>query len=304
MKSIETKSIQFELKDMDKAKRTAVIAHANYDNIDKGKDISRKGMFTKSWNESKGDISFYLNHNDEQAPGKVIDVFEDGSKAYTKAWLGTHTLGNDTLIMMDEQIIKNASFGYIPEKKNYIQVKGQMVRELVEVKHIETSVLTKMPMNPLTGVISVTKSFNDVPEFKTLTPDEQSILKQLLSLDQATLERLISLSGSINEKSDLFTWVLYQISRRSDFMADVRSQIRYNSGELKEFQSHIQTMKSFVKNTKASDDCIKSIQKEIEQAENFITNYDTASTQFANEPDASRKDDELLAQLLLIKERI
>ncbi len=161
MKTIEVKDIAFELKDMDKAKRTAVIAHAVYNNIDKGKDISRKGMFNKSWKESKGDINFYLNHNDEQAPGKVVDVFEDNERAYTKAWLGTHTLGNDTLIMMDEGIIKKASFGYFVDKSSPITIKGVTVRELKEVAHIETSVLTKMPMNPLAGVVSVTKMFND-----------------------------------------------------------------------------------------------------------------------------------------------
>ncbi len=75
---MEKKAITFELKDLDKEKRTAIIAHAVYDNIDQTDDISRKGMFTKSWNESKTaggdniDISFYLNHNDEQAPGKVL----------------------------------------------------------------------------------------------------------------------------------------------------------------------------------------------------------------------------------------
>jgi phage head maturation protease len=166
MKNIETKDIVFELKDMDKQKRTAVIAHAAYNNIDRGKDVSRKGMFNKSWKENKSDISFYLNHNDEQAPGKIVDVFEDNDFAYTKAWLGTHTLGNDTLIMMDEGIIKKSSFGYITEKSNPLSIKGQMVRELKEVAHIETSVLTKMPMNPLAGVVSVTKMFdsNDIED--------------------------------------------------------------------------------------------------------------------------------------------
>ncbi|HYH15935.1 MAG TPA: HK97 family phage prohead protease, partial [Flavisolibacter sp.] len=131
---MEHKSISFELKDMDSSSRTAIIAHAVYDNIDRTKDISRKGMFTKSWKEGKDDIAFYLNHNDELAPGKVVDVFEDEQKAYTKVWLGTHTLGNDTLIMMDEGIIKKASFGYAVEKKDFIQVKGQRVREIKEVK--------------------------------------------------------------------------------------------------------------------------------------------------------------------------
>lgn len=151
---------------MDKSKRTAIIAHAAYDNIDLTNDISRKGMFTKSWSESKGEISFYLNHDDELAPGKVVDVYEDDQHAYTKAWLGTHTLGNDVLLMMDEGVIKKASFGYYATKSNPLDVKGKKVRELKEVAHLETSVLTKMPANPKAGVRSVVKSFFDSRELK------------------------------------------------------------------------------------------------------------------------------------------
>lgn len=161
---VERKSINFELKDLDPKSRTAIIAHAAYDNIDQTKDISRKGMFNKSWQESKADISFYLNHNDEQAPGKVIDVYEDKDFAYTKVWLGTHTLGNDVLTMMDEGIIKKASFGYITINSSPINIKGQRIRELKEVRHIETSVLTKMPANLKAGVMSVTKAFEGVTD--------------------------------------------------------------------------------------------------------------------------------------------
>lgn len=211
MKQVEKKDIVFELKDMDKGSRTAIIAHAAYNNIDRVEDISRKGMFTRSWNNSKGDINFYLNHNDEQAPGKVVDVFEDNNKAYTKAWLGTHTLGQDTLIMMDEGIIKKASFGYITIKSNPLSVKGKIVRELTEVEHIETSVLTKMPANPLAGVTEVVKSL---------------------------------------EQNDV-----------------------------KELSDRIYIMERFCRNTNASDDCIKSILTELEEAKKILLRYNTANTQ-------------------------
>jgi HK97 family phage prohead protease len=214
MKNIETKHIVFELKDMDKQKRTAVIAHAVYDNIDRGKDVSRKGMFNKSWQENKGDISFYLNHNDEQAPGKVVDVFEDTKNAYTKTWLGTHTLGNDTLIMMDEGIIKKASFGYITIQSSPLSVKGQMVRELKEVAHIETSVLTKMPMNPLAGVVSVTKMFdsNDIEDLafhvKTMerfcrnTQASDTAIKSILSEIENIKAILLKYNTANTQKDD------------------------------------------------------------------------------------------------------
>lgn len=284
---MERKSINFELKDLDTSKRTAVIAHAVYDNIDRGGDVSRKGMFTKSWSEHKDDISFYLNHDDEQAPGKVVDVFEDNRKAYTKAWLGTHTLGNDTLIMMDEGIIKKASFGYIPEKKGYIDVKGRKVRELKEVVHIETSVLTKMPMNPLAGVESVVKSLEQMPEIKALSQTEQDVLRAVVLSDQQTLERFVALSATLDTSSDLFTWVLWQISRRADYLMDLRSQLKYNAEQLKSITSHISVMKKFCRDTKASDSAIMEVQKNIEQAELFLKENDTAFTHLADEPDAS-----------------
>jgi HK97 family phage prohead protease len=159
---VERKSIEFKLTDLDKSKRTAIIAHAAYDNIDRTQDISRKGMFDKTWSENKNDLFFYLNHNDQQAPGKVVDVFDDNQYAYTKAWLGTHTLGNDVLTMMDEGVIKSASFGYVATKSNRIEVKGKKVRELKEVIHLETSVLTMMPANQRAGVVSVTKAFSSI----------------------------------------------------------------------------------------------------------------------------------------------
>lgn len=276
---MERKAINFELKDIDKEKRTAVIGHAVYDNIDRTRDVSRKGMFNKSWTENKGDINFYLNHNDEQAPGKVTDVFEEGNTAYTKAWLGTHTLGNDVLIMMDEGVIKKASFGYIVQKKNYIEVKGVKVRELKEVQHLETSVLTKIPANPLAGVVSVTKSLFDLSEVKQLTPNEQGLLKTIVTDDQNILMQLVSLSGTLDVNSDLYMWITYVISRRADLMGDLRSQLRYNSGELKSLKSHVTTLEKFCSNTKASDECIKSVLLEIDNAKELISEYNTVFTQ-------------------------
>lgn len=282
---MERKSITFELKDLDKTKRTAIIAHAAYDNIDYTKDISRKGMFTKSWNESKSDINLYLNHNDEQAPGKVVDVYEDDRFAYTKAWMGTHTLGNDVLLMMDEGVIKKASFGYIAEKSKPLSIKNQKIRELLEVKHIETSVLTKMPSNMKAGVMSVTKAFDNMPEIKQLTSQEQALLKRISTTDQTTLMDLVMIANNLDPKSDLYTWVTYAISRRSDMMGDVRSQLRYNTGELKEMNGYVEKMEKFCRNTNASDDCIKGILTEIEEAKNFISTNNTAFTRI--EPGAS-----------------
>jgi len=230
-------------------------------------------------------VCFYLNHNDEQAPGKVVDVYEDDKFAYTKAWLGNHTLGNDVLTMMDEGVIKKASFGYITVKSNPLVIKSQKIRELVEAKHIETSVLTKMPANIKAGVMQVNKAFSQAPEFKTLTPQEQSVLKAINNNDQSNLEQLIAIAGNLEPNSDLYMWVTYNISRRADMMGEVRSQLRYNSADVKAMKSHLATLEAFCANTKASDDCIKTILEEVEETKKFIEQNNTAFT--LDEPGAS-----------------
>lgn len=220
---------------MSKDKRTAVISHAVYNNIDRVGDISEKGMFTKSWQESKSDLAYYKNHDDDQVPGKVTDVWEDENKAYTQVYHGTHTLGNDTLIMLDEGIIKKSSFGYLTVRKEMTTINGKPVRKLKEVKHIETSVLTRMQANPLAGIESVTKS------------------------------------------------------------ADLLNVIT----ELKE---SLRVMERFCRNTKASDPTILMILGEIKEANRIIAAYDTAYTQVAPAPDASKEvnDREVFRKHLLL----
>lgn len=304
---MERKTINFELKDIDKSKRTAIIAHAVYNNIDLTNDISRKGMFNKSWQENKDDISFYLNHNDEQAPGKVVDVYEDDTNAYTKTWLGTHTLGNDVLIMMDEGIIKKASFGYITEKANQIDVKGKKVRELKEVRHIETSVLTKAPANPKAGVRQVIKSFMQTPEFKMLSMDEQAMLKKMLSCDQMCMEEMVKMMGQIDAKSDLYTGLSYMISQRASMMGDMMRQLKWNTEDVSAVKAHIQTMENFCRNTKASDDCIKTILSEIEESKQLISEYNTVGTQADDkslEPTTSVDEKQLLDVLVAFNNKL
>lgn len=163
---MEHKAITFELKDMSKDSRTAVIAHAVYNNIDRVGDISMKGMFNSSWSR-KDNIDFLFNHNDRIQPGgSVLRTFEDDQKAYTEVKFGNWTMGNDLIEMIDAGVIKGASFGYETEKKEEKIVNNKKVRVLRQVKHIETSLLTVNPANPLAGVVSLTKA-DDIQNFIT-----------------------------------------------------------------------------------------------------------------------------------------
>lgn len=287
---MERKAIPIEVKDLDTSKRTAILAHASYNDIDRVKDIARPGMFNKSWGESKSDIALYFNHDDTQSPGRIDDVFEDTEHAYTKSWYGNHTLGNDTLLMIEEKVIKWVSFGYIPVKTKSIKVKEDSVRELLEVKHIETSPLTKMPAHPRSRVISVTKAA--MPELKSLSQAEFSLLKQIAAMDMQSLQMLVQIAGESDETSDVYNWILWQISRRADVMTSIRSQLSYNAPELKQLKEHVTSMEAFVRNTKASDDCIKSILENIDESKQIISTYDTADTPLITEPTASSADND------------
>lgn len=159
----EIKTIGFKVQDMNRGKREIVVAHAVYNNIDNEGDISRKGMFKKSWSESKAKIGFYLNHDEEKLIGKPIDFFEDDTAAYTRAKIGTHTLGNDTIEMIENDMITGASFKYITIQKGLTEVKGKFYRELKEVKHLETTLATYdlQPANDLAGIVSFQKLMED-----------------------------------------------------------------------------------------------------------------------------------------------
>lgn len=153
---MEQKSLLFELKDLNYGSRTAIIAHAVYNNIDLVGDISTKGMFDKSWQENKS-IDFYFNHDSGSVPGSVLRTYEDETKAYTEVKFGNWKLGDDMIAMIDAGVIKGESFSYETIRKEFKEVTGKKVRVLKEVKHIETSLLTKNPANPLAGIVSLTK---------------------------------------------------------------------------------------------------------------------------------------------------
>lgn len=288
MKNIERKSIEIELKDVDTSKRTAVLAHAVYTNIDRTGDISMKGMFTKSWKENpKPD--FLFNHKADQIPGTTSRLFEDDEKGYTEVKFGNWTLGNDVLEMADSGVLRGVSFGYITEKKDFIEVKGKKIRRLKEVQHIETSALTVLPANPLAGVVSVTKAFDQL-ELKRLTEPEAAFLKQILMSDQSALEQLVMLSGTLDVTSDLYTWINWNIERRAASIGSVRDQLKYNGPEMAQMKAYVQQMESFCRNSRCSEETIISLMGDINEVKKVLSEYDTADTDFANQQAASMEE--------------
>jgi HK97 family phage prohead protease len=163
-----------------------------YDNIDRAGDIARRGMFTKSWKENKA-VDFLIDHTAGLKPGKVIGLFDDEKKAYTKVKFSESTLGTDTMIQMDEGIITGASFGFYAIKANKVEVKGRKVRELKEVIHDETTVTrSRNPINPLAGVVKVTKAeMEALHEFKSHIDRLELFCRNTTASDE-TIENILA----------------------------------------------------------------------------------------------------------------
>jgi HK97 family phage prohead protease len=326
-----TKSIELNIKDIDMSKREAVIAHATYKTLDGDQDRSNRGMFDKSWKENFNLLRFFLNHKKDQAPGKVMQTWDDSEQAYTRVKCGTHTLGDDVLKMLDEQTIVAASFGFDPIKYKDIKGKG---KDFIEVKHYETSVLTHWGAHEKSGIISVEKAA-DFPEFnvKQLNEQEQGLLVRLIGNGMDSIQAAIEVAAGLDTESDLYTYIMYIISRQADQIGGLRSELRYGMKEKVEAQ--VAKMQKFIRNTTASDDAILLIQKSLKSLLNKSsdtaistdTSYvkcpkcATKSLAMADElgcikcaecnhvvkdgqPDASRNKDEVRRKMLLVKAQL
>lgn len=196
---VEQKSIPFELKDINPSSRTAIIAHAAYGNIDRVGDISTKGMFNSSW-QRKDAVDFLFNHNNNIQPaGSVLRTFEDENKAYTEVKFGDWSMGNDMMAMIEAKVMKGASFGYETEKKDYIEKNGRKIRVLKQVKHIETSLLTVLPANPLAGIVTYNKSAeNDlIAEIKQHIENMDAFCRNSNASDQCILNIQTELKAAL-----------------------------------------------------------------------------------------------------------
>lgn len=294
---MEFKSTKFEKKDIDMGKRTAVLAYATYNSLDRVNDIVRKGMFTKSITESKDDVRLFLNHDKKQAPGRAGEFWEDSEHGYTKAYLGTHTLGNDTLIMLDEGIITDVSYGFDPVKTKSL---GGKKREVNEGKLWEISPLTHWGAHPGSGVIQVSKSFEPSIDFKQLTTSEQDVLRQVIANGQNSIMALVNLAANMETSSDMYTYVMYLISALADRTSGCMSTLKYGEKEVADMRVQLKTMERFVRDTKASDEAIQGVASNIESVKAVISDYDTVDTHVADEPSASVEEKEFADSLILL----
>jgi HK97 family phage prohead protease len=293
------KAANNSITDVDLGKRTAVTAFATYGSLDRDKDRAHKGMFTKSWREFE-DVRVFLNHDKNQTPGKLFEgsvaksLWEDNNHAYAKMWMGTHTLGDDVLKMMDEKIITDSSYYMVPLKYTKNEAGGY---NYTEVFQKEVSVLTHWGAHPESKIISVQKAANDVAisegVLKELNSDEIAYLRQFVGQLNGNLLSLATFSASLSETSDIYTWVNSVLSDLSYTLTRFKERLVWGQKMWSpdELTERLAKLKSFCKNTTASDDTIKNVLKEAEELETFLMMEGThKAAQPSEQPKSSGSD--------------
>jgi HK97 family phage prohead protease len=271
-----TKAIDLSVKDIDLAKREAVIAFATYKSLDLDGDRSNRGMFDKSWKENMSIVRYFKNHNKNIAPGRILRLWDDDTHAYAQVKHGTHTEGEDVLKQLDEQIIVAASFGFDPIRYKDIKGKG---KDFTEVKHYEVSALTHWGAHTDSGPVAVQKALIG-PAFrlKQLSAAEQGLLNKIINNGIDNLQEAIAVAADLDTESDLYTAIMWMISRQAEIVGDVRSRLSWGMKEATGQQ--ISKMQKFIRNSTASDECIKSVQSSLNILlnKNSDTAYSTNSS--------------------------
>lgn len=160
------------IKDVDGKQGIVTGYFSAFNNVDSDGDIIRKGAFAKTIQENgpksaKPRIKHLMNHDTSMPLGLLTDLKEDDYGLAYESKVGSHTLGQDYIKMIESGLITEHSIGFRTIKRNQLQdYEGYMKNptkgwfELTELKLWEGSSLTAWGANmntPLTGMKSEEK---------------------------------------------------------------------------------------------------------------------------------------------------
>lgn len=159
---IKTTHLPASFKDVDAKKGIVTGYFSNFNNVDSDGDVIRPGAFAKTIREAgpqsaQPRIKHLFNHNPAQPLGKLTELKEDAKGLYYESQVGTHSLGNDFVKMVESGLITEHSIGFKTIKDNSNKEGNN---EITEIKLWEGSSLSAWGANeltPLTGLKTETK---------------------------------------------------------------------------------------------------------------------------------------------------
>lgn len=162
-----TKDISVGFKDLDVSKGIVTGYFSHFGSIDSDGDRVMAGAFAKTIKENGPEgtqlIKHLMDHDRTKAVGKLTILKEDATGLYYESKAGRHTDGRDFLLMAEDGIINQHSFGYRVIKEQ----KKADANELLELAMKEGSSIQFLGANPNTPVSGI-KTEQDVIETLTL----------------------------------------------------------------------------------------------------------------------------------------
>ena len=144
---------------------------SKFNNVDSDGDIMKPGAFTKTIAEqgpgsTQPRIKHLLNHEVDQPLGKLLSLKEDSYGLLYESQIGSHSLGEDFIKMIESGLITEHSIGFQIIKRNQIQSWEDYSKnpsaglfEITEVKLFEGSSLTGWGANSLTPLVGMKSEF-------------------------------------------------------------------------------------------------------------------------------------------------
>jgi len=190
-----TKSLPFEIKDLDTVGRRVKIALSAFNNVDSDNDVILKGAFSKSILERGPDstsnrkIKFLRYHDFEHEIGVFKSLEESHDHLIAWADLGRSAKGEAAFLDYQDGIITEHSIGFQTiQDKIYLREDG--IREIKEVVLWEGSAVT-FGANSDTPVFSVSKG--NKTEYLDKLNAKMTTLISALKNGKGTDERLIQI---------------------------------------------------------------------------------------------------------------
>jgi len=162
------KGFDIGFKDIDTSQGIVTGYFAHFGSVDSDGDRILPGAFKKTIAENGPEgtqlIKHLLDHDKTKAVGKILVLKEDSIGLYYESKAGRHTNGRDFLMMAEDGILNQHSFGYRVIK----QQKKSDANDLSELAMFEGSSVQFLGANRNTPILGV-KSFDDlVDEFDQL----------------------------------------------------------------------------------------------------------------------------------------
>lgn len=193
---IKNSILPASIKDADTKKGIITGYGAIFNNEDSDGDTIVHGAFTKTIMErgpqsSQPRIKYLRNHNVYEPIGALEVLQEDQKGLYYEAKPGTHSIGQDTLKMIESGLITEHSFGFETVKKQVINPDADWRDQkqiLQELKLWELSALTGWGANEKTGAATLKSMGKDA--YVKMLNDRQKALEKFCKNTTATDETI------------------------------------------------------------------------------------------------------------------